>query len=296
MKHLRSLIMLLAASALLSSCAVSKYAANSDYPAIQSNYEPQGSLEEVFFPSSEPGITRRHAFVYLPEGYHTDTLRRYPVFYLLHGARGNETVWIDKGDLLQSIDSLSASGAMLPTIVVLPNVNQYNDDRDYGHARLKNALESFYEVDGTVEAHFLKDVVSTTDSLFRTIADKNHRAVAGLSIGAMQSIYLSANSPDTFGYVGMFSPMVHSFLKPGPDNSFYSSLNKKLQIQFSDPPILYMVMIGDTDFFHPSTESWSRSLDRKGFRHEYHLAKGGHEWYNWSEFCNQFMQRLWKAE
>lgn len=295
MRHLRAFVTFLAAAALLSSCGVSKYAANSSYPSVSSEYEPRGSLEEVFFPSSEPGITKRHAFVYLPEGYAADTLR-YPVFYLLHGARGNETVWIDKGDLLHNIDSLNASGAMLPTIVVLPNVNQYNDDSDYGHARLKSALESFYEVDGTVEARFVKDVVSSTDSLFRTIPDKDHRAVAGLSIGAMQSIYLSANFPDTFGYVGMFSPMVHSFLKRGPDNAFYSSLNEKMAAQFTQPPHLYMVMIGDTDFFHPSIEKWSRALGRKGYRHEYHLAKGGHEWYNWSEFCNQFMQRLWKAE
>lgn len=289
----RGLILSVALVLILQSCAVSKYAANTSYPTIKDNYSPEGNLEEVFFKSSEPGMSKRRAYVYLPKDYHNCT-EHYPVLYLLHGARGNECVWIDKGGLLRNIDSLSASGAMLPTIVVLPNVNQYNDERDYGNARLKSALESFYEVDGTVESRFLADVVSGTDSLLRTIPDKEHRAVAGLSIGAMQSIYLSANFPDTFGYVGMFSPMVHSFLKPGPDNRFYFNLSKKQEIQFQNPPCLYLIMIGRTDFFHPSTESWSKKLSRRGYPHEYVLLPGGHEWYNWSEFCNQFMQRLWK--
>lgn len=290
--RLRHLAFPLALVLLLQSCAVSKYAANASYPTVKDTYKPEGSLEEIFFDSSEPGMTKRRAYVYLPKGYHDGT-ERYPVLYLLHGARGNECVWIDKGGLLHNIDSLCAAGAMLPTIVVLPNVNQYNDDRDYGHARLKSALESFYEVDGTVESRFLEDVVAGTDSLLRTIPDKEHRAVAGLSIGAMQSIHLSANFPDTFGYVGMFSPMVHSFLKPGPDNGFYHKLTKKQEVQFRDPPYLYMIMIGRADFFHPSTENWSKKLTKRGYSHEYVLVPGGHEWYNWSEFCCQFMQRLW---
>jgi len=290
---MKKLIYLAFFALLIQSCSASKYAANQTYPKIKEGYVPQGSLEEVFFNSSEPGMTKRRAYVYLPQGYH-DSSRRYPVLYLLHGARGNECVWIDKGALLRNIDSLYNADAMLPTIVVLPNTNQYNDERDYGNARLKSALESFYEVDGTVESRFLDDVVAGADSLLRTIADKDHRAVAGLSIGAMQSIYLSANFPETFGYVGMFSPMVHSFLKPGPDNNFYHRLSRKQISQFSNPPSLYLIMIGRADFFHPSIERWSRSLSKRNYKHEYVCVEGGHEWYNWTDFCNEFLKRLWK--
>ena len=290
---MRRPLLLLLATLLLCSCGGARYAVKADYPSPQLQYSPEGTLEECFFASTEPGMLQRRALVYLPPEY-ADTSRRFPVLYLLHGARGNECVWIEKGDLLQHIDSLHRAAAMLPTIVVLPNVNQYNDSADYGHARLKSALESFYEVDGTVERHFVQDVVAATDSRYRTLPDKEHRAVAGLSIGAMQAIWLSANHPDLFGYVGMFSPMVHSFIRPGRDNDFYRHLADKQRRQFADPPRLYLVMIGSADFFHPSIACWSRSLTRRGYPCEYVCYPGGHEWYNWSAFCSLFLQRLWQ--
>ena len=295
MRDGRRIALLLALALTLSGCAATgQYAARSAYQPLQTDYKPQGLLEEIFYPSSEPGMVERRAFVYLPKDYN-ECDQLYPVFYLLHGARGNECVWIEKGNLLHNIDSLTACGAMLPTIVVLPNANQYDDAADYGNARLKSALEAFYEVDGTVESRFVEDVVRATDSLFNTIPDKEHRAIAGMSIGAMQAIHLSANFPDTFGYVGMFSPMVHSFLKKGPDNSFYKKLDRKQAVQFADPPLLYLIMIGGMDFFQPGIENWSKTLSRKGYNNEYLPARGGHEWYNWEAFCNEFMQRLWKA-
>lgn len=293
MRKIGSATVFLALVLLLQSCAAGKYAVNAQYPQVRIDGTPQGILEEVLYPSSEPGMVERRAYVYLPKGYY-DSVERYPVLYLLHGARGNECAWMEKGNLLHNIDSLSASGAMLPTIVVLPNANQYNDAGDYGKARPKSALESFFEIDGTVESRFVTDVVASTDSLFRTIPDKAHRALAGMSIGAMQSIHISANSPDTFNYVGIFSPMVNSFMKAGPDNGFYRKLNEKQAVQFQNPPRLYLVMIGTTDFFENSITEWDRQLTRKGYPHEFQMAPGGHEWYNWEEFCNQFIQRLWK--
>ena len=282
-----------ACALLLESCGSAKYTANAEYPVPKVQYAAEGTLQEVFFPSSEPGMTSRHAYVYLPKEY-SQSSERFPVLYLLHGARGNECVWMEKGRLLQKIDSLCACGDMRPTIVVLPNLNQYNDAADYGNARLKGALESFFEVDGTVESHFVSDVVAGTDSLFRTIPDKEHRAVAGLSIGAMQSIWLSANSPDVFDYVGAFSPMVRSFTKRGPDRSFYRKLSKKQEVQFATPPKLYIVMIGRIDFFHLHIAYWTRSLKRKGYPCSYVCTAGGHEWNTWQNFCCEFMKKLWK--
>lgn len=288
-----SISFVLAALMLLTSCGASKYAANTSYPVPTSTYIPQGNLTDVFIPSSEKGMEKRRAYVYLPAGYENNN-DRYPVLYLFHGARGNETVWIDKGDLLQNVDSLIACGAMIPSIIVLPNMNQYNDAADYGNARLKGALESFFEVDGTVETVFKNDVIPVIDSVFRTIPDKEHRAIAGLSIGAMQAIHISANFPDTFGYVGMFSPMVHSFMKNGEHNDFYHKLKKKQEVQFAEPPKLYILMIGKTDFFYHSIKCYCEDLDKRNIPYELVTAKGGHEWYNWEDFCNEFLTRLWK--
>lgn len=250
-------------------------------------------LVEVFCRSSVPGPQERRMLVCLPDGYHTCE-ERYPVLYLLHGARGNETSWIFKSNILHDIDSLTSAGAMKKTIVVFPNMNQYDDDLDYGTSRIKGAWESFFEVDGTVESAFVKDVVNATDSLFRTIPDKSHRAIAGLSIGGMQTIFISASNPDTFGYVGPFSPMVNSFIRKSTYSDFYKGIKTKLKEQFRDPPVLYWIMVGRMDFFEPHMDSFHHYLNEKGYPHQYYVSRGGHQWNNWKKYSIMFMENLWK--
>lgn len=232
-------------------------------------------------------------FVYLPEDYYQNT-DRLPVLYLLHGARGNELSWIQKGNILHNIDSLIASSKMKETIVVFPNVNQYKSEKDYGKSRLKGAIESFFETDGVVEAAFMNDVVKTVDSLYRTIPDHFHRAIAGLSIGAMQSMYISANSPESFDYVGLFSSMVHPVLRKSEHSSFYKNLKKKMDRQFMNEKVRYYIMIGKTDFYYPRMKSFRKYLDRKGYSYNLYVTQGGHQWYNWEEYANMFMQEIWE--
>lgn len=278
---------------LLGACSTSRMAVAIDYPKIDSSYSPKGILEERIYECSVEGPKERRMFVYLPQDYYNNT-ERYPVFYLLHGARGNETSWITNGDLLQNIDSLTANGMMKECIVVLPNTNQHNDDEDYGKSRIKGAVESFFENDGRVEYSFVNDVVKKIDSTYRTIPEKSSRAIGGLSIGALQSLHISANHPVTFGYVGLFSPMVHPFIIHSEHSSFFKGLKKKQEVQFATPPALYWIMIGKTDFFYPRIKCYHNYLERKGYKHEYLATPGGHQWYNWEEYCIMFMKRLWK--
>ena len=285
--------LILAAVFMTVSCSVSKYAVNLQYPVIDSSIRYTGILEECMHDCSVEGPLQRRMYVYLPQDYHENN-ERYPVLYLLHGARGNELSWIHKGNILHNIDSLISSSKMKETIVVFPNVNQYKNERDFGKSRLKGAIESFFETDGIVEAAFMKDVVSVIDSQYRTVPDKEHRAIAGLSIGAMQSMYISANAPESFDYIGLFSSMVHPVLRKSEYSSFYKRLKRKMEVQFTDPPELYYIMVGKTDFYYPRMMSFSRYLERNGYPYEILLTKGGHQWYNWEEFANIFMQKLWK--
>lgn len=285
--------LILAAVFMTVSCSVSKYAVNPQYPVIDSSIRYTGILEECVHDCSVEGPLQRRMYVYLPQDYHENN-ERYPVLYLLHGARGNELSWIHKGNILHNIDSLISSSKMKETIVVFPNVNQYKNERDFGKSRLKGAIESFFETDGIVEAAFMKDVVSVIDSQYRTVPDKEHRAIAGLSIGAMQSMYISANAPESFDYIGLFSSMVHPVLRKSEYSSFYKRLKRKMEVQFTDPPELYYIMVGKTDFYYPRMMSFSRYLERNGYPYEILLTKGGHQWYNWEEFANIFMQKLWK--
>ena len=285
------LICILIVMTAATSCGVSRYAVNDQYPKVDAGIQYEGILEECIHDCSVEGPQQRRMLVYLPKDYY-DSSERYPALYLLHGARGNELSWIEKGDVLHNIDSLSSDMKMKKMIVVLPNVNQYNDDRDFGKSRLKGAVESLFETDGRVEAAFVEDVVGTVDSLYRTIPDKEHRAIAGLSIGAMQAMHISANAPDTFGYIGMFSAMVHPVLRKSESSSFYKGFKDKLKVQFASAPKLYSIMIGKTDFYYPRIKSYARYLDRSGYEYEMYITGGGHQWYNWEEFANMFMQRL----
>ncbi|MBQ8852918.1 MAG: esterase family protein [Alistipes sp.] len=285
-------ISILAIALVLLSCSTTRRAAT-NYPQLNNQSRHAGILEQCFYECSVDGPKERRMYIYLPDNYYHST-ESYPVLYLLHGARGNELSWIIKGDLLSNIDSLTTNGLMERTIIVLPNTNQYNNDKDFAKSRTKGAVESFFENDGMVEASFVEDVVKKVDSTYRTIPQKSHRAIAGLSIGALQAIHISATHPDTFDYIGLFSPMVRPFVQHSQHSSFYKHLRQKQQLQFAHTPKLYWIMIGKKDFFYPRMNSYNRYLNRKGYQHEYFISRGGHQWYNWSMYCDMFMQRLWK--
>lgn len=280
----------------LSSCGVQKQlaATNAGFltpEEITARYSPEGTVTEEMHGCSVPGPSKRRMIVYLPKGYEADTLR-YPVLYVIHGARGNETSWITKGEILALTDSLRAEGKAKPCIIVFPNLNQYKDDADYGYSRAKKAVESLFDVDGAAESVFVEDVVAFVDSAYRTIPDKEHRAIAGMSIGALQSIFISAWNPDTFGYVGMFSPMYKSPPRHGSYAWFYGKLKDNQKIQFRYAPLVYDIEIGRSDFFYPHMQNYRRYLEKCGYEYQYFECPGGHEWYNWVRFYGNFLQML----
>jgi len=218
--------------------------------------------------------------------------RRYPVIYLLHGARGDEASWITQGGLLPVLDSLLQDRKIL---VVFPNMNSYDSENDFAKSRHKGALESFFEVDGAVETSFVRDVVGATDSLFRTIPEKEARAIAGLSLGGMQALYISASSPDTFGYVGIFSAPLHSALRNGPYSSFYKEIDGKIDAQFKNPPLLYHIYVGEKDIYKATMEKFCNELGKKGYEYSFFLDEGGHQWAQWQSFAGNFISELIKT-
>ena len=296
----RALIICLLALEILSSCGVVRLRSNPYYyagaPDDGTGYQPVGTVVEDYHPCSVEGPTHRRMIVYLPPGYE-ESDERYPVVYLIHGARGHETVWIRKGRMLQVTDSVYVHDLGVPAIVVMPNLNQYNGARDYENSRLKDAFESLFEIDGTVESAFLRDVVGYVDSHYRTIPDKEHRAICGLSVGALQSAYISANDPTAFGYVGLFSPFWKVITKPGPYNQFYRHFKDKLATQYSpEPPLGYYIMIGKTDFFYPHVKNLRRYMDKMGYAYDYWETKGGHDWYNWTPYLVYFLEHAFRVE
>ncbi len=295
-----SLFIVIAAVLLLSSCGVLRFAPKERWtpgPAIRpGEYQPQGLVEEHQYRCSVPGPTYRRMIVYMPADYHTSG-KAYPVLYLLHGARGYETAWIRFGDVYHTADSLWQNSLARECIIVMPNVNQYNSDRDYEGGRFKDAYESILEVDGVVESAFVHDVVNVVDSLYRTLPGKENRAIAGLSVGAYQSIFFGANHPDIFGYIGAFSPYMWCMSLPNSYRRiFYHGLHKKLEKEFEDPPLGYYLYAGKKDIMRPSTRNYHRYMERKRYPHQYLVYPGSHDWINggWADELKDLMQKIFR--
>lgn len=291
---MKKVLPLLLLALLACSCSMARYARGPESRDIEALAGYDGIIQAVSYPCSEPDLSERRMVVYLPKDYYRDSLRRYPVMYLLHGARGNEKTWVDSADVFHCIDTLRRAGRASEFILVLPNMNNYRSDRDYRNGRAIPAVRAFFLVDGETERYFVRDVVERVDSLYRTVADKSGRAIAGMSCGALQTVYLSADHPDTFDYVGLFSPYTYATFAAKYHRDVYGGLAWKLEEQFSDPPAYYGVYIGKTDFFYPHILLYDKKLTRKGYPHRLVLAEGGHEWYNWIDFYTDFCQRIFR--
>ena len=277
-----------------SSCAAARYAQGPETSEITALPGYDGIIEAVIYPSSEPDLSVRRMVIYLPASYYSDSLRHYPVMYLLHGARGNEVTWIDYGDAFHSLDSLRRLSQAKDFILVLPNMNNYAGDKDYKNGHAMNAMRAFWLLDGEAERYFCQDVVQRIDSLYRTVPEKQGRALAGMSSGALQSIYLSAGHPDEFGYIGLFSPYNHPTFAAIGHRDVYGRLWKRLERQFADPPVLYAIYIGKADFFYPHMRIFDNNLTKKGYSHQLIVTPGGHEWYNWSAYLIDYYTKIFQ--
>ena len=276
------------------SCSNARYAMGPETSDIESLPGYRGKVQAVEYPSSEPALTKRRMVVYLPEGYDENPDKRYPVLYLLHGARGNEVTWIERGDAFMTLDSLRLKGAARDFILVLPNLNNYYSDKEYRNGHPVNAVRAFWLIDGETEVYFMNDVVERVDSMFRTIPEKSSRAIAGMSTGALQALYMAANNPDSFDYVGLFSPYTRDSIFGLRHPEFYGGLYRKLRIQFQKPPQYFGIMIGTSDIFYMENKSFDRSLTRKGYGHEFIVTDGGHKWTNWRKYLIGFYQTVFK--
>lgn len=254
---------------------------------------PHGTVSKVWYPSPTLGMERRRMTVYTPAGYE-DSNKQYPVLYLLHGAGGDENAWSELGRAIQILDNLIAQGKAEPMIVVMPNGNGAQEAvlGEYPNSMYKPLFANPKTMEGSFEKAF-PDIMKYVESHYRTINDKNHRAIAGLSMGGFHSLYISANNPDLFGYVGLFSAAINRQAK-GENTYIYENLEAKLAKQFSNAPKLYFIGIGNTDFLFQDNVKYRELLDANGYEYEYMETDGGHEWRNWRKYLNHFVPELFK--
>lgn len=255
---------------------------------------PHGNVAKVWYDSPSLGMERRMT-VYTPAGYDESSDRRYPVLYLLHGMGGDEDAWSELGRAPIILDNLIASGQAVPMIVVMPNGNASQE------AAPGQTPEGLYKTDmmrsvspkGAIENSF-PDIVEYVDSHYRTVPDKAHRAIAGLSMGGGHSWAVSRKYPDMFDYVGLFSAAVRwngGGVEPqAPDKEFADAA----ALQFATPPALYWIAIGKDDFLYQLNEMYRAFLDNNGWEYVYYETPGGHTWKNWRDYLIAFAPMLFK--
>ena len=175
-------------------------AADQDFYALKN--VPHGNVVQILFPSPSTGTPRR-AFVYTPPGYDADQSKRYPVLYLQHGWGEDETAWSNQGHANLIMDNMIAEGKIAPFMIVM-TYGMTNDIRPGGGGGMRS-----FQID-PFETVLLKELIPYVDANFRTLADINHRAMAGLSMGGMETRTISLRNPDVFAYLGLLSGGTYS--------------------------------------------------------------------------------------
>lgn len=228
---------------------------------------PHGHVHEVLFPSKSTNTSRR-AFIYTPPGYEKETSKRYPVLYLQHGYCENEYSWPMQGRANLIMDNLIAEGKANPFIIVMTygmtNEIKFGGLRDFDIKPFQTVL--------------VDELIPYVDTHFRTLADQKNRAMAGLSMGSMETKAITMNRPEVFSHIGLFS----------------GALYKPEEVKDKKNVTLIFQSTGSKerpDAVKQSTEE----LKKAGINASWYVSEGtAHEFHTWRRSLYQFAQLLFK--
>jgi len=267
---------------------------------------PHGEVRELWYHSKTTDAWRR-CFVYTPPGYDANVRSRYPVLYLQHGAGEDETGWIRQGHANFILDNLIAAGKAVPMIIVM--------DRGYaakpgqpvstvfgpgaapvGSPESLKVMKDMSEVFGTV---VLDDLIPFIDARFRTIANRDSRAIAGLSMGAMQSFQIGLGNVDSFAYIAGFSGAPMGFVFGGNQLDVKTAFDGVMSDSAAFNKRVHVLFVGvgtaEAERFHTGVESFHKALDQAGIHTVYYESPGtAHEWQTWRRDLNEFAPKLFK--
>ena len=293
----------------------SRWGSGIDIPAADESFYtvknvPQGSINEVYYWSTVQE-KMRHGYIYLPNEYYMNPTKKFPVLYLQHGMGENETGWSAQGKTGIIMDNLIAEGKAVPFIIFMDNGLDTRRPGDPDPAEMRrpgfggprpggpqgqrpdgprpggprpggfgNFFEAFQQI-------LLTDIIPMVEKNYRVIADTEHRAMAGLSMGGMQTRGITLANPTTFAYVGMFSGGTFSVddLKDAAD---FKKTNKVLFMSAGGKET--RMAEGDG-----SVGKAAENLKALGFNaHSYVSPETAHEWQTWRRSLHEFAQLLFK--
>ena len=238
----------------------------------------KGKIDTIIYYSKTVG-TKRRALIYTPPSY-TKT-RKYPVLYLLHGIGGDEKEWLKGGQPQIILDNLYAENKLQPMIVIMPNGRAMKDDRAIGNIMASDKVEAF----ATFEKDLLNDLIPFVEKKYPVLADRENRAIAGLSMGGGQSLNFGLGNLDRFAWIGGFSSAPNTkapeLLVPNPDET-----KKKLKVLW--------ISCGDNDGLISFSQRTHDYLVAKSVPHIFYIEPGIHDFKVWKNDLYMFSQLLFK--
>ena len=242
---------------------------------------PHGQIREIYFHSNTTGA-QRHIFVYTPPQYDDDVNVRYPVLYLQHGYTENETGWSRQGRCGFIMDNLLADGKCLPFIIVMEN-GEISHPAQGPQANFGSLMSAANELFPKI---LTQDVIPYIDSHFRTIPDKAHRALAGLSMGGMQTRHISLNYPGYFSQIGIFS------------GGTISVQDINSNPEFKKENTLTFISYGSREVENPrgqSPKETVQAIREQGINaYYYESPQTAHEWQTWRRSLYEFAPLLFR--
>jgi enterochelin esterase-like enzyme len=283
-----------------------KYASAVEVPEPGSTYYlpedvPHGKVREVWYNSKITG-TWRHALVYTPPNYDAQIKTRYPVLYLQHGGGEDETGWTRQGRANFILDNLIAAGKSKPMIIVMAygyakRVGYVEPDltgKPFGSPEMMKAMQ---DMASAFEDDLTQVLIPYVDSNFRTIADRDHRAMAGLSMGGMQTFQVTFDHLDMFSYIGGFSGAAGPLVLGNRSLDVKTDLNGALADPTAFAKKVHLLWLGvgtkEPPMMLAGIQRLHTSLAEAKVAHVYYESPGtDHEWQTWRRDLNDFAPRL----
>jgi enterochelin esterase family protein len=261
---------------------------------MEVNDVPHGTLAKVWYNSPTLSLSRR-MYIYTPPGYE-DGKDKYPVLYLLHGGGGDEDAWTSLGRANYILDNLIAEGKAKPMIVVMTNGNPDQtvavSDRKLEPVAAQPAAAGPMTMGSKdFPNSIVKDVIPYIENHYRVLVNKENRALAGLSMGALQTQITGMNNPDLFNYLGVFSiGLQMEFGETTTDliKAYDTNLEELKKNGFK----LFYIGVGKDDFVYKGVQLLVNKLDEHSFKYIYNETSGGHTWANWRIYLTDFAPRL----
>ena len=267
---------------------------------------PHGAVASVTYYSKALQKFRR-MHVYTPPGYETSS-RKYPVFYLLHGAGDCDDSWTSEGRAGFILDNLIAAGKVRPMLLVMPagHTSQTQGRGGRGPAVAGAPARPLFDDDFVED--FVTDIMPYAESHYRIQADRAHRAIAGLSMGGGQTLYISIPHLDKFAYIGVYSSGLFGIPGGSPGRGGAAAATgpnpvtvwqEENKANLANPTLkkglkLFWFSTGSDDGLLATSKATVEFFKQHGFNVVFEESPGAHTWINWRNYLNEFAPQLFK--